>query len=636
MFTPASLSMSIVTLVLLGLPAPALAAELTAHVACPQPLARAGAQSVASYRVFASLDPDRHRVAATAIIRWQNPSLVPTDELYLHAYLNAFAHPRTRFLRTGSRGRRFSVALAAPGGLALTRLVARELGNVDLLPQVAAYSPGDPDDATDLRIQLPAPIAPGAMLTLDLDFQANLPALVERSGYSGSFHAVTQWFPKLAYRDRDGTWHHFPYAPLAEFSSDFGDYDVTLDVPSNFVVAAPGVASVEPAAPNRRRERYCVGNAHDFAWFAWDRFVLTKARAGVVELRHYASSEQTANAIATLDAARWGLDYFGVLLGPYPYESLTIVHPPDRALAAGGMEYPQLIATGGSWLLPYLGFRATQAVAMHELAHQWFYGIVASDEYLDPVLDEGLASWAESKALDARFGIGSTYDSNWFRFTEAATRRVQARKYSRSGPLALTAGEFADFPALSARIYSRFPTLLETLERVYGHETIVAAIRAYVEQYWFGHPTPRDFLAAVGPHLPARAVDTLSRALFTDGWVDFAVTRITSTQTDAPPVYANRILIERHGTLDLPVQLEVVFSDGRRARRQVDSVSSSSWIDWPDPSPIVAATLDPDHRITIDDNLDNQTLRIAKRPVSIRLAAALHHLLSAILSLGWP
>jgi hypothetical protein len=88
--------------------------------------------------------------------------------------------------------------------------------------------------------------------------------------------------------------------------------------------------------------------------------------------------------------------------------------------------------------------------------------------------------------------------------------------------------------------------------------------------------------------------------------------------------------------LDLPVELEVTFSDGRRARRHLDAVASSTWVEWPDPCPVVAATVDPEHRITIDDNLENQTLRVTKPPPSIRLAAALHHLLSALVSLGWP
>lgn len=623
-------SVPLLALVLLGGKPLAAAAESSNAMTVP------GAGSVASYRIVATLDATRHRVTAVATIHWQNPGATATSELYLHAYLNAFAHPRTRFLRSGSESRRSSGGLSSPGSLSITRFVAREFGSADLLPHLDAHSPNDPDDATDLRVQLPAPVGPAKMLTLDLEFTATLPALVERSGFSGTFHAVTQWFPKLAYRDSDGNWHHFPYEPLAEFSSDFGDYDITIDVPSDYVIAAPGIATTENAEPNRRRERYRLVGVHDFAWFAWNNFVLTKAKVGSVEVRHYASRDQTENALATLDILRWGLEHFGSRLTPYPYPSLTVVHPPDRASAAGGMEYPQLITTGGPFYLPYAGLHITQAVALHELAHQWFYGIIASDEYNYPVLDEGLASWMESEGLRSRYAAGSFGGSTWYQLSEAALRQEQARRYSRRGPLALPASAFGDFPSLAGRVYARFSTLFETLEHVYGTQPLAAALHAYAEQYRFRHPTPEDFLAAIRPHLPARAVDAVSAALYKDGWVDFSVSRIASPPTPTRPGFANRILIERRGSFDFPVMLEVEFADGHVARRHLDSVAASNWIDWPYTSPIVAATLDPEHCITIDDDLENQTLRVAERPASNRLAAALHLVLSAVWSLGWP
>jgi len=627
---------SVIALVLLGLCQKAVSAPPNPDVGCTLPNVERPAPTVSSYRIVAVLDPDRHRIEATAVIRWRNPSLVPTDELYLHAYLNAFAHSRTRFLRSGVASRRVAALMGSPGGLIITRLVARELGDLNLLPNVEANSPNDPDDATDLRVRLPVPVAPGSTLTLEVEFESVLPSLLERTGYSGTFHAIAQWFPKLAYRDVEGSWHHFAYAPLAEFSSDFGDYDITIDVPSSFIVAAPGTATIERSAPQRRREHYCLSSVHDFAWFAWDHFVVTKATARNIELRHYASTDQRENAQLTLAAIGDGLDYFGQRFTPYPYKSLTIVHPPDRASAAGGMEYPQLITTGGPWYLPRVGFKATEAVTLHELAHQWFYGIVASNEYLAPVLDEGLTSWAESTALARRFGVGSLFDSSWLRVSEAALRRVYAQKHTRLGPLALAANEFGSFTELAGRVYARFPTLFETLQRVFGVAVVDSAVRAYVERYRFRHPTPQDFVEAIRPHLPARATDAVTTAMFANGWVDYAVRAVTSNRTNSSTEFANRVLLERQGNFDFPVVLRVEFEDGRVAEKQLESVAAITWIDWPASSPIITATLDPDHRITIDDNLDNQSLHSTSRSILPRLATALHFLLSAVVSLGWP
>jgi hypothetical protein len=594
------------------------------------------APAVASYRMVARLEPERHRIVGTSTMRWQNPSDREASELYLHAYLNAFAHPRTRFMRMQSGRHSLSGGITSPGGLTITRLVARELGNADLLPLIDKHSPNDPEDATDLRVALPSPVAAGASLTIDVEFLASLPSLVERSGFSGTFYAVTQWFPKIARRDSGGTWHHFPYEPLAEFSSDFGDYDVTLDVPSAYVIAAPGIATPENAAADRRREHYCLTGVHDFAWFAWDQFVVTETKVGPIALRHYSSRDQAPNARSIFDTLRFGLGYFSEQFFPYPYSSLTVVHPPDRASAAGAMEYPQLITTGGPWYLSMLGVQATHAVALHELGHQWFYGMLASDEYLSPVLDEGLASWAEANALGERFAAGSSFDSTWFKISESALRRVQARRYARHGPLDLRAGDFGDFDSLAGRIYARFPTLLETIGRVYGAQQLALALRAYARQYRFRHPTPTDFLEAVRPHLQPRAFAALSTSLTSDGWVDYAVSRVTSTWVPDANQYSNRVLIERRGTLDFPVLLEVQFADGHVTRRHLESVDLVNWIEWPHRSPLVVATIDPDRRITIDDDIENQTVRIDPPPPQARLAATLHLIASGLLSLGWP
>lgn len=590
---------------------------------------------VASYRIAARLDPERHTVSGTAKVIWTNPSISPTSELYLHTYMNAFASLKTRFMRLAYNGRNAGATLSKYGNIAIRRLVAVSHGDVDLLPWLDRHSPSDPDDATDLRVALPFEVAPEATLVLEVEFETTLPSLFERAGFSRNFHAVAQWFPKLARRDRKGEWHHFAYDAVAEFSSDFGDYDVTLMLPRQYLVAAPGAPTTSTLEGEERIERYCSDDVHDFAWFAWDQFVVSESQEGSILLRHFASRDQNHNALATLDTARWGLRYYGSLYSAYPYPALTIVHPPDDARGASGMEYPQLITTGGPWYLRYLGFHSLDVVTLHELAHQWFYAVVASDEQRWPVLDEGLASWAEVDALKSRYGSASVLESPFLHLSEAAFRRVLARSASRRGPLASSAVAFGDFDRIAAQVYARFPTLLETISRVYAPATLRQALRAYVEAHRFSHPDPFDFLDSVQPHLPQAATAALKTALFENGWVDYAVRRI-DTSPSTRGGYANRVLLERRGNFDFPVQLEVEFADGHVTRRHLESVGAVSWVEWHHVSPLVSATLDPDHQITIDDDLSNQTLRVGEWRFFGRLAAGLHLLFSSLWSLCWP
>jgi hypothetical protein len=590
-------------------------------------------ERVVSYRIHAALDAVSHRVHGTETIEWRNASTTPATDLYLHAYLNAFRDPTTRFLRFSPAARRSATSTEAPGSLRIERLRAHELGDLDLLPRIAQHSPGDPDDATDLRVELPVPIAPGATLNLDVEFTATLPALVERAGFSGSFHAIAQWFPKLARRTADGQWLHYSYDALAEFSSDFGNYDVTLDVPATFIVAAPGEAERVASESGRRRERYCITDVHDFAWFAWDRFVTTEAKFGDVSVRLYASPEQSENLHQTLESVKFGLDYYGSQLFPYPYRHLTVVHPPDNARAAGGMEYPQLITTGGPWFLAHTGLNAIAALTLHELAHQWFYGVVASDEYRFPVLDEGLTSWLEAEALEKLFGRASLFKSPWVDISEAAIRHQVARQFTRRGPLALPATEFGDFDSLAGRVYARFPTLLNTIGAVYGETKLHAAIAIFARRYRFGHPDVNDFLDTMRQSLDPAASTALATSLLSDGWVDYGVRRLTTSPTSHGQ-YDNRVQLERRGNLDFPIEMLVRFENGHEARRYLASVASNEWIAWPYTSPIKSVTLDPDHRISIDDDLSNQSKGVS--PSSMRVGLWLHGLLSAWWSLGWP
>ena len=188
-----------------------------------------------------------------------------------------------------------------------------------------------------------------------------------------------------------GAWAHFPFHHLAEFYADFGTYDVTLDVPSDFTIGATGPA-VESASreagassgtcrgtsttsPGRRGTGGSVrGRAIDGV----DVTVLYPPGFGSVAQRE-------------LDALRFALPYFSARYGRYPYPVLTVVHPPGDAGEAGGMEYPTLITTGGPWWTPP-GVLAPEIVTVHELGHQWFYGLVATNESAWPFLDEGINS----------------------------------------------------------------------------------------------------------------------------------------------------------------------------------------------------------------------------------------------------
>jgi hypothetical protein len=583
---------------------------------------------VASYSLQAKLDAQLHRVNGKGSIELFNYTGKPLSEVYLHLYMNAFKNDRSLFLRSPFGAGRSGQHGTNWGYIDVKRLYGRELAS-ELWPGRTLKNPDDPDDETDVRVPLPEPLEPGKTLTLDVEFEVQLPEVVERTGYVQDYHFVAQWFPKLARLLPDGSFAHFAFHPQSEFSANFGAYDVTLDVPAGDVVGATGACQDVPSAAAGRRTLRCQANdVHDFAWTSWPSFVERRERMGGVDVRVLTPAGHTKNAELELDSVRFGLKHFGERFGEYPYSTLTVVHPPEAAGDSGGMEYPTLITTGGPWYTGYTGARAIEGVTIHELGHQWFYGLFASDEHRFPFLDEGLNSYAEHSALSQLYGNGSAYAGLGLQISNEGVSRAIAAARGLDEPIAQGAADFYSFRSLGAIVYSRTATLLSTLERVYGKQQLDLALRDYASYARFRHPEPQHLLDAVRIHLGAGAVRNLERALFERGRVDYLVRDVQSAASDPhagvfdeasgrrtvprsevrPPAHwVGHATVLRHGTLELPVQIELGFEDGHRERRDWTGEGTRFAIDYRGASKLVSVTVDPDRRVLLDDDLTNNS-----------------------------
>lgn len=596
----------------------------------------AHADKVASYTLRATLDPIAHTVHGEGTITWRNASTRPVSELWLHLYLNAFKNQSSEFLRAPIGGFRGATVPSDWGAIDVRSLVLREgETRTELWSKSLQKHPGE-DDETEARVPLPREIQPGESLTLDVVWDDKLPQIVERTGYDGSFHMVAQWFPKIAKLESDGSFAHFPFHHLGEFYADFGQYDVTLDVPKAFTIGATG-PTVETREENGRRiERHVQDDIHDFSWTAWDRFETRKERIADVDVTMLYPPGSDDDAERELDSMRFALPYFGERYGAYPYSVLTLVHPPSTAPEAGGMEYPTLITTGslGSEWTPR-GIRLVELTTIHEFGHQYFYGLVASNEDRWPFLDEGLNSYAEADALVAWKGPGSAASLFGLKVGDVEVQAERARHFGHDQRVAESADAFATGSAYGALVYSRTATILETLSRVYGREAFARAMGVYARRFRFKHPTPEDFIGTMAQELGGidkNVGDTLRTALFEKGWVDYAITSTSSRVAHAPwgmfdrdgkretvskgsedADYTGWVLVVRRGTLSFPVDVELVAEDGTRSRVPWDGVSESIRVPYRGTSPLRAAVVDPDSRVLLDEVPENNFTTAAFR-----------------------
>jgi hypothetical protein len=582
------------------------------------------AEDVVDYTLRATLDPIAHSVHGEGTITWRNTSTAPVRELWLHLYLNAFKNEKSAFFRerVGGRG---SAAPEDWGWIDVHRFVvrARDTVPVDEWPNAERTRQGD-DDETDARIPLPRQIAPGETVDIDVAFDDKLPIVVERTGYRGTFHMIGQWFPKLARLETDGRWAHFPFHHLAEFYADYGKYDVTLDVPEGYTIGATGPVLERSFANGRMVERHVQADVHDFAWTAWDQWMAARETIDGVDVTLLYPRGFRSVAARDMSALRFALPYFSSHYGRYPYSVLTVAHPQEDVAEAGGMEYPTFITGGGPWLTPP-GVMWPEIVLVHELGHQWFYGLIGTNELAWPFLDEGLNTAAEQDAMAKWHGAGSAGDLLGLQVGDAELATVAANARANDEPVAQPADAFTTGSNYGALVYSRTGILFQTLRRVYGDEPVGRALGRYARLFRFQHPGPEQLLSVFEEVLGAHVASMMRAALFDKGWVDFEVEQVdahpsmraggvfdTGGKRDTVPArgsdgggYDDSVLVRRRGTLVLPVEIALTMADGSTRLERWDGEGEAKRLSWHDPIALRAVVLDPENKVLLDQNPQN-------------------------------
>lgn len=417
-----------------------------ASEAAPQELA-----PVVRYRLDVALTPDADEVyrviRGSSTVTWRNPTGAATAELYWHVYNNAWAGRDSLWLREARRLGDERLPRAW-GGTEITRVRRRSdtdaAEGVDL-PWTFVPHPDAPGDRTVLQVLLPEAVPPGGTVTVEMGFVATLPPAFRRSGVGGDYVHAAQWFPKLGvFEERDGVaaWNCEPYHLLTEFYSDFGDYELTLVLPNRYKgrIAASGSMVGDPVETREGDVTYhfAAQRVHDFAWTVDADFLVERRPflpAEVAERENHATAAARAQGATEAErvAAALGrepeevapqptemllflqpehaeyreryfaalekaLYYFQLWYGPYPYETISLVDPAHAAQATGGMEYPRLI-TGGVSKGRARRSLDPEGVTVHEFGHQYWYGLVANDEFRDAWLDEGLNTFSTQRVL---------------------------------------------------------------------------------------------------------------------------------------------------------------------------------------------------------------------------------------------
>jgi Peptidase family M1 domain len=598
---------------------------------------------VVNYQIDARYDPKKETIDATEWLTYKNLTGQPQQTFPFHLYLNAF-QPKSTFMTEvrlyGTRGSGSDTKWDPKheGSITIRKFEVEGMG--DLTDKMQFIQPDDhnANDRTVMQVTLPKPVAPGASVEFRMVFHDQMPEVLARTGYARDFIMVGQWFPKVGVWWQ-GAWNCHQFHATTEFFSDFGTYDVRVTLPQNEIVGAGGdLIDTKMKCDGTKSLLFHSQDVIDFSWTASPHFTDVEdswtGGSGKVAIHVLMSPGHMASAPRYIQAVKGTLTLFDKWYGPYPYDRITIVDPPHGGDDAGGMEYPTLITAGTSPdLLSSKGLLLPEVVVVHEFGHQYWYAMVATNEFEDAWMDEGINSYSESKVMAALYGENTSMLN--FPFAQMSDFEEQRLSYIASpdwDPITRFAWQFVDNSSYGEITYGKTATALLTLEKIIGPDTMQKAMRAYFMRYRFTHPTPADFMKTV-EDVSGQDLSWYFQQAFEGTQVfDYAVSDIRSDRADwylkKPPdekkgvtIYRDTVLLHRRGDFIAPVELEVKFDNGETAHERWDG--KDRWIRYSylKPAKIVSAEIDPHHDMWLDrDFLNNSMTDDADTRATTKLA----------------
>ncbi|HEV2172160.1 MAG TPA: M1 family metallopeptidase, partial [Nitrospira sp.] len=475
---------------------------------------------------------------------------------------------------------------------------------------------------TVAQITLPKPVAPNADVTFRIAFHDQLPEVVERTGYKRDFFMIGQWFPKVGVWWH-GAWNCHQFHATTEFFADFGTFDVKVTVPRNYLLGAAGdEISSENNPDGTKTVAYHSQDVHDFSWTASPEFTDLEdswnGSAGPVNIHLLMSPGHLAQAGRYLRCIKGTLETFQSWYGVYPYDRITVVDPPQGASDAGGMEYPTLITGDSGWFIPR-GLKLVEIVTEHEFGHQYWYGMVATNEFEEAWLDEGINSYTEANVMGALYGKNrSAINIGGATLSDAELQRLNYTEVADTDPLTRFAYKFMDSGSYGGITYGKTATVLLTLEGLIGEDVMRNAMHTYFERYKFTHPTGTDFLKTIQDVAGQDLSWYFNQAVSGTNVLDYEVSDVRSDRADwyekdPPPykkgqtVFRDTVLIHRKGDFLFPVETEVRFDNGEAVREKWDGKDRWTRYVYLKKAKILSAEIDPDHKVLLDKDYFNNS-----------------------------
>ena len=542
-------------------------------------------QQEVNYKIDVTLNDVTHDLIAFEKIEYINKSNTSLNFIYFHLWPNAYKNQETALAKE----------MLESGETAMYFAKQEDLGYIDslnfLVNGKSIKWEYDPNHIDICKLFLNEPLKSLDTVIISTPFHVKLPsASISRLGHIGQAYAITQWYPKPAVFDRDG-WHQMPYSNQGEFYSEFGAFDVNITLPKNYVLAATGdrideseeeewllnkVVETENMISNKNYSHdnsfppsskeykticFKQYRVHDFAWFADKRFYVLKGEVylpksgNLVNTWAFFTNSEPELWAKSIEYINDATSYYSSLNGDYPYNHVTAI---DGTISAGsGMEYPNITIIGES-----LNAMTFETTIMHEVGHNWFYGILGSNEREYPFLDEGLNSFYEMRYIRSKYPeqtlasyIGKDSTFKFFGLNKLKQKSqyelfylLTARK-NLDQPIETEASKLTRFN-YGAIVYSKSALVFDYLMNYLGKEKFDEAMRFYFEQWKFKHPNPTDLIKTLSYYLNTDLHWLENDLLQTNEKLDYKILAHRELED-----HSHAVLIKNKSIINSPVSL---------------------------------------------------------------------------------
>lgn len=517
-------------------------------------------QQEANYQIDFNLNPDNHQFTGSEVLTYTNNSPDALDRVFYHLYFNAFQPGSAmdiRSLTIQDADRRV--------GTRISKLKEEEFGYQTIKSMSQNGKPVKwTVNGTIAVVDLAEPIEPGTTHEFAMEFEGQVPLQIRRSGRDnkeGVDFSMTQWYPKIAEYDPQG-WHANEYVGR-EFHSPWGDYDVKITMPANYVIAAGAVLQNPDEIGHgysEKKVKHKKPKEKDLTWHFKAENVIDFAWGADPDYAHYAVDVPNGPTVRYFykpgndyeDAWQKMIDSYTIPLftnmantfGEYPYAEYSVIQGGD-----GGMEYPMATLITGD-----RPFESLYGVTSHELAHSWFQMMMASNEALYAWMDEGMTSFADAEVSKKVFAEEGNPHAG---AVQGYIRHVES---GFNEPANQHSDYFNTNYAYGIAAYTKGQLLLSQLKYIMGEEVFFNAMDSYYNQWRFKHPTPNDFIRVMEKESGLQLQWFMRQWLNTTRTIDYTVSNVAESELAEGVTIAT---IESLGLIQTPVELTVEYNDGR-------------------------------------------------------------------------